>query len=91
MKNLEKKSLKSEIQVYEIGDMLKLIALEHPEIKDYEKLSQIISSKFNVICTPDDIQRYEYTLNVYKHKQDKYYIKEDYELESRRQEYGIKY
>lgn len=81
MSNLKEKSKKSEVQLNQLGDMLKLVALEYPNVTSAKELSILISEGFNVICTENDILGY--------HEQ--FIIHEDFELENRKQEYGINY
>lgn len=86
MSNLLKKSVKSEIKISDIGDMIKMVRISYPEISSSNELALKISENFNVICTERDILEYEAML-----KAPPIIISEDYELENRKQEYGINY
>lgn len=47
------------VELSEIGLYLRVISREYPEVKDYDKLAQLISEEFNVICESDLIRQYE--------------------------------
>lgn len=81
MKNLKEQSIKLEVKISDLGDMLKMISLVYPKIKDSENLAILVSKNFEVICTKEDIEGYYKQLIQ----------TEDFELESRKQEYGINY
>lgn len=73
------KSLKPKVSVENLGIYLKTISQKYPDVKKSDALATKISSEFGVVCTSEDIRGYA-ALHI-QH--------EDYELESRRQEYGI--
>jgi hypothetical protein len=47
------------VELSEIGLYLRVISREYPDVKDYEKLAQLISEEFNVICDSELIRQYE--------------------------------
>lgn len=76
---------KKKVELHELGVMLKVIALEFPEITNYEDLASTLSEYFKVECTAKDIHGYN---KLYEKHQ---VIKEDYELENKRHEHGYLY
>lgn len=68
------------VELHELGTMLKLVHLEYPNITNEKELATLISEEFNVKCTKKDIIGYE-RLHIQP--------VEDYELEGRRHKYGI--
>lgn len=81
MKNSEKKLIKSKVQLADLSLMLKLVYLDNPLLETPEELSAAINELFEVDCTPEDIKGYHSL----------YIQSEDYELENRKQKYGIIY
>jgi len=82
MMNLKTQSQKSEVKLSEIGNMLKLISMEYPQhSNDAKMLAILIEEEFDVICTEADVKGY-HELHI---------IHEDFELESKKQEFGIIY
>lgn len=65
----------------EIGLYSKVIYLDY-QPKNNEELASLITEHFNTICLPEDLENYE-RLSLYNQQI------EDYELESRRQEYNL--
>lgn len=80
MKNSDLKFKKSEKNLNNLGIMLKLISQEHPkDASNYAKLAEHVENIFDVTCTKEDVENYELS----------YINSEDYELESRRIDYGF--
>lgn len=75
-----------DVELHELGTMLKTIYLDHPDVKDYSKLAKLISDHFNVNCTENDIMGY---YEIYDLQE--YFQNEDYELEERRHAMGHYY
>lgn len=71
------------VTLQEIGVYIKVIKLDFNP-KDNKELAELISDTFNLICKEKDINDYErlYIVNSQI---------EDYELENRKQEYGINF
>lgn len=70
-----------DVELHELGKMLKIIYLENPRVNDYTKLAELVSDHFDVNCTENDIAGY-YEI----HDLQEYFQNEDYELEDRRHE-----
>ena len=79
MKSLKKQLKKSKVKLSDLGLYLKLVYLEYPEVEAPQELAEKVSAEFNVVCTKKDVLGYL----------DLHVQYEDYELESRRQQYGI--
>lgn len=79
MSNLKQQLNKSNTQLSDLGLFIKLTNMADPEITSPEDLAKSISEEFGVQCSMEDINNY-YSQHI---------VNEDYELESRRQEYGI--
>lgn len=71
------------ITLQEIGVYIKVIKLDFNP-KDNKELAELISDTFNLICKEKDIDDYE-RLHIVNNQI------EDYELENRKQEYGINF
>lgn len=86
MKNLEKLSTKLEVDWTKLGDMLKMVSISYPDVKQPEELAKLVSDNFNVICTEADIKGYNSAISemetAIRHQI------EDYELENRKTLYG---
>ena len=80
-----KTTLKKKIDIRSVGIYAKTILLDYKP-KSQEELATLISEHFNCICTTQDLQDYE---QLYEHN--KVIEHEDWELENRKQQYGIIY
>lgn len=81
MENLEILSKKSEVTLDEVAHMVRLIGLEHPGVQNPILLQKLIKENFNVDCEVELIGHY---LDLDS-------LSEDFELESRRHEYGFSF
>jgi len=81
LSNLFKSKKKKKITAFEIGLMLKTVSMDNPDVDNPEKLAELISEEFNVICKKEDVIGY-HALHVATSKV------EDYELESRKAKHG---
>lgn len=69
------------VKIEQLKLMVQFVLAEYPQIRgDFVKMSVIITNNFNVLCLPSDLEHY-YSLQSNG---------EDYELESRKQEYDIR-
>jgi hypothetical protein len=78
MENLNK--IKRKVTLEEIGLYLRIIAMDYGTMSNKE-YAELVTEHFDVYCTEEDVNNY-HQLSI---------ISEDYELESRRHEYGILY
>lgn len=80
---MEKIGKRERVKIEELGLLIKTIQLDYSPTTNKE-MSDLISEYFNVICIEEDIDQY-YIL--YDHHEELVKVYEDYELESRREEY----
>lgn len=73
------------VRMDELGLYLNTIELDHKPRTNRER-AELVTKHFGVMCLEEDVDNYE---RNYKHHQEM--IQEDYELESRRQEYFSNY
>lgn len=71
-----KVEIKPRVQMQELGVFLRTIEIDFKPQNNAER-AQLITEYFPVLCLEEDVDRYEMLSN----------IKEDYELESRRESY----
>jgi hypothetical protein len=69
------------VRMDELGLYLNTIELDHKPRTNKER-AELVTKYFNVKCLEEDVDNYEKLLREYD-----YIVQEDYELESRRQEY----
>lgn len=69
------------VRMDELGLYLNTIELDHKPRTNKER-AELVTKYFNVKCLEEDVDNYERLLREYD-----YIVQEDYELESRRQEY----
>ena len=79
MKNLKEQLKKS--KPHELGTMIGLVLGEYPTVTQSLELSNKVSEIFGIDCTIEDVLRY----------QENQQPREDFELESRRHEFGHHY
>lgn len=78
MRNSETLSTKREVDLGQLGMMMRLVAPEMANPNDSIAMANLISETFDVDCTAENIEDYESA----------HILVEDFELESRRTEYG---
>jgi len=66
------------LEMNELGMMISVIQLDY-QPENNEKMANLIEEHFNVKCTIEDINHYEFL-----HKEHEIMIKEDFELTSKR-------
>lgn len=76
-----KQSKIKRVRMDELGLYLNTIELDHKPRTNKER-AELVTKHFGVMCLEEDVDNYE---KAYKYEE--VIIREDYELESRRQEY----
>jgi hypothetical protein len=76
-----KKTTIKRVRMDELGLYLNTIELDHKPRTNKER-AELVTKYFNVKCLEEDVDNYERLSKEYD-----YIVQEDYELESRRQEY----
>jgi hypothetical protein len=78
---MEEKITKRRVTLDELGLYLRTIELDYKP-QDNQERADLISQFFNVLCYKEDVDHYEQL--SHRHQE---YLQQDWELESRREEY----
>ena len=78
---MEEKITNRRVTLDELGLYLRTIELDYKP-QDNQERADLISQFFNVLCYKEDVDHYEQL--AHKHQE---YLQQDWELESRREEY----
>jgi len=87
MKTLNKNKIKK-VDIDKLGIFIKVILLDHSP-SNTKELATLISSTFNCNCTVRDIHKYEQLYEYNQKIEIEQITGEDYELESRRQQFNL--